>query len=139
MRKPILSSVLAGAIVSILSAAFTIEVREEPTGYELWGMRPKHPAVVNPALGSDPAVTLDLGGDWEFAHHTKYVPERAAFWGVFPTAVNWGATKTAPQTPVRPRAPEPRPRGEPSARPRAVARGRASPPVRPEGVVVVDT
>src|SRR5690606_41942029 len=24
----------------------------------------------------------------------------------------WGATKTAPQTPVRPRAPEPRPRGE---------------------------
>ncbi len=69
---------LAGALV--VSAAGAERVVEEKSGYELWGMRPRHVAVVNPVLGEDPRWTMSLGGEWEFCAH-KNMAERNASWG----------------------------------------------------------
>ena len=67
-------------------------VAERISGYELWGMRPKRIAVVNPVLGEDPATTLDLSGEWEFTS-TKWTPARYSFWNRFQERENWGKTR----------------------------------------------
>ena len=67
-------------------------VAERVSGYELWGMRPKRIAVVNPVLGEDPGATLDLSGEWEFAQ-TGNRPMRYAFWNRFQERKDWGKTR----------------------------------------------
>ena len=47
-------------------------VAERISGYELWGMRPKRIAVVNPVLGEEPGTTLDLSGEWEFTQTRNF-------------------------------------------------------------------
>lgn len=49
------------------------------SGCELWGMRPRHVAVVNSVFGQDPSTAVSLCGAWE-AVATKYRPSRNCFW-----------------------------------------------------------
>lgn len=59
------------------------------TGAELWGMRPKHPAVVNPALGQDSETVLSLRGEWEFSQPARDLPNRNGCWGNFSSKQEW--------------------------------------------------
>ena len=52
---------------------------DDLAGFELWGMRPRHRAVVNAVLGSDRAALIDLCGEWE-AMSKRYGPGRNCFW-----------------------------------------------------------
>ena len=67
-------------------------VAERVSGYELWGMRPKRIAVVNPVLGEEPGATIDLSGEWEFATR-NWSLSRYAFWDRFQEKEDWGTTR----------------------------------------------
>jgi hypothetical protein len=67
-------------------------VAERISGYELWGMRPKRIAVVNPVLGEEPGTTLDLSGEWEFTQ-TRNFTMRYMFVNRFQEEADWGKTR----------------------------------------------
>lgn len=73
-----MKAVWCGTLVLGCASCLYAMVTEEPSGYELWGMRKRHVAVVNPVLGEDPAWTLDLGGEWEFSARRDH-PSRNFF------------------------------------------------------------
>ena len=76
--KSVAAAAMAGfALLAV--AAHGAKVVEEPTGYELWGMRKRHVAVVNPVLGADPRWNMSMGGEWECMTN-RYKPWRNAFW-----------------------------------------------------------
>ena len=88
MKAWLFGAAVLGCAVSVCGF-----VTEEPSGYELWGMRKKHVAVVNPVLGEDPAWTLDLGGEWEFTTRRDN-PSRNFFYEHFQEREKWdGARK----------------------------------------------
>lgn len=71
-------------IVQLAFAAVTPFVclgasEEEPMGVDQWG-RERHPAVIDPVLGQDPAWVLSLNGEWEFAVRWN-APDHNASWG----------------------------------------------------------
>ena len=82
----------ASGVGSVPTTAAVGKVVEEPSGYELWGMRKRHVAVVNPVLGEDPKWTMSLAGEWEFKA-TDYRPDRNAFWKRFQEEKDWGETR----------------------------------------------
>ncbi len=82
----------ASGVGSVPTTAAVGKVVEEPSGYELWGMRKRHVAVVNLVLGEDPKWTMSLAGEWEFKA-TDYRPDRNAFWKRFQEEKDWGETR----------------------------------------------
>lgn len=85
--------VMGLAMVPLFAVAGSGHVVEERSGYDLWGMRPRHVAVVNPVLGEDPQWALSLNGEWEFCAHENKA-ERNASWGsMFAHKADWGKTR----------------------------------------------
>lgn len=85
-------TVLADVPSPIGSAPAGAMATEEPSGYELWGMRKRHAAVVNPVLGEDPAWVMDLGGEWEFMA-CRYRPDRNCFWSRVQEQKDWQGSR----------------------------------------------
>ncbi len=86
---------MAGAtvpIVALLAASAVAKVVEEPSGYELWGMRKRHVAIVNPVLGEDPKWTMSLDGEWEFKAE-EYRARRNSLFCRFQEKTDWGQTR----------------------------------------------
>ena len=79
--------------VAMAAGALAEPVVEERSGYELWGMRPRHVAVVNPVMGEDPQATLSLGGEWEFCAHANKAERRASWGAMFAHEDNWGEVR----------------------------------------------
>ena len=88
-RKNLLTVIPVGMVLLCTSGAV---VTEEPSGYEQWGMRKRHVAVVNPVLGEDPDWVMDLGGEWEFMAR-RYRPDRNCFWSRLQEQKNWPNTR----------------------------------------------
>ena len=81
------------SVVALAAGSPAAEVVEEKSGYELWGMRPRHVAVVNPATGEDPRWVRSLGGEWEFCAHPNMAERNASYREAFALQGNWGATR----------------------------------------------
>ena len=89
------SARLCGLVLAFATTADAVGARvvEERSGYDLWGMRPRHVAVVNPVLGEDSQWTLSLDGTWDFCAHENRA-ERNASWGaMFAHEDNWGEVR----------------------------------------------
>ena len=67
----------------LMAAAVSTVVPGEGT----WGGRDRHLAVVDPAVGEDPANTLSLDGEWDFTtferEGRREVPLRNGIWGFY--------------------------------------------------------
>jgi len=91
LASPILR--VAVVALNVVFVAQGARVLEERSGYDLWGMRPRHVAVVNPVLGGDPKDVLSLNGEWDFCAHENQA-ERNASWGtMFAHKADWGKTR----------------------------------------------
>ena len=89
------SARICGLILAFATTADAVGARvvEERSGYDLWGMRPRHVAVVNPVLGEDSRWTLSLDGAWDFCAHENRA-ERNASWGaMFAQEEDWGEVR----------------------------------------------
>ena len=72
MQKKTIAVVMAVAAFPLLAEVYT------------WGGRERHPAIVNPVLGEDPADVISLRGEWECTTTCRNRPLRNGIWEFFP-------------------------------------------------------